>query len=78
MPVKVRRRYRPDLRRMHIPVQPPPLQIFRVHDIIEAVAFCTLGNLVAGLADQHQIAYLSAKALDPLVKLGMLIISACD
>ena len=75
MPVKAGR-YRPDLRRMHIPVQPPA--DLPLHDIIEAVAFCTLGNLVAGLTDQHQIAYLSAKALDPLVKLGMLIISACD
>ena len=38
--------------------------------------FCTLGNLVAGRPISTQIAYLSAKALDPLVKLGMLIISA--
>ncbi len=37
-----------------------------------------LRDLISRLTDENEIAYLSAKALDPLVKLGMLIISARD
>ena len=39
---------------------------------------CALSDLVSCLANEDEIADFSVKILDPLVILGMLVISACD
>jgi len=54
------------------------LHVFRVHDIRDTMFLCALSDLISCLANEDEIADFSVKVLDPLVILGMLVISACD
>ena len=53
------------------------LHVFRVHDIRDTMFLCALSDLISCLANEDEIADFSVKVLDPLVILGMLVISEC-